>query len=81
MPPLVRSELVFSYEGNAAEAIVGDVVGAIVDAVARSAIAGGRRRATGAESAAEAWLAALVADDSRVDADEILMQAPRRALR
>ena len=67
MPPLVRSELACSYEGNPAEAIVGDLVGAIVDTVARSALAGGRRRA--ARNAAEAWFAALMADDPLVDAD------------
>ncbi len=70
MPPLVRSELVFSHEGNAPEAVIGDLVAAIVDAAARGALAGSsRRRATKASAPVDAWLAALSTGDGLVDAD------------
>jgi non-specific serine/threonine protein kinase len=81
MPPLLRAEFVFSEEGNAAEAVVGDLLGAVVDACARSFLAdgvGGRRSRRGsprAISPAEAWLAALTGADPVVEADALQLAA------
>jgi non-specific serine/threonine protein kinase len=81
MPPLVRAEFVFSEEGNAAEAVVGDLLGAVVDACARSFLANGlagrgsRRGSRHAPPAVDAWLAALTDADPVVGADALQLAA------
>jgi non-specific serine/threonine protein kinase len=80
MPPLLRAEISGSEEGstegNAAEALVGDLLGTVVDACARGFLADGligqreRRRATRRLPVADAWVAALRAPDRRIDGDE-----------
>ena len=81
MPPLLRAELFFSEEGNAPEAVLGDLLGAVVDACARSFLAdglGGRRSRRGSPRTiplAEAWLAALTGADPVVEADALQLAA------
>jgi SNF2-related domain/SNF2 Helicase protein/Helicase conserved C-terminal domain len=77
MPPLVRAETSGSEEGNAPEAVVGDLLGAVVDACARSFLADGltgrraRRRSKRRLPVIDAWVAALTeADPVVIDADE-----------
>ena len=76
MPPVCRAEQVGdSLEGRQAGEVLGEVLDGLVDAAARSALAGRRLlparrgRRPGAVPAAEAWLAALTAADARVDAE------------
>src|SRR6266536_2976218 len=68
MPPVCRAEQVGdSLEGRQAGEVLGEVLDGLVDAAARSALAGRRLlparrgRRPGAVPAAEAWLAALTA--------------------
>jgi superfamily II DNA or RNA helicase len=81
MPPLVRAEFVFSEDGNAAEAVVGDLLGAVVDACARSFLANGlagrgsRRGSRHGPPAVDAWLAALTDADPVVGADAFELAA------
>jgi non-specific serine/threonine protein kinase len=77
MPPLVRAEMSSSEEGNAPEAVVGDLLGTVVDACARSFLVGGlagrqaRRRSKRRLPVIDAWVAALTDTDPVViDADE-----------
>jgi hypothetical protein len=77
MPPLVRAEISGSEEGNAPEAVVGDLLGAVVDACARTFLVNGlagrrvRRRSKRRLPALDAWVAALTdADPVVIDADE-----------
>jgi non-specific serine/threonine protein kinase len=77
MPPLVRAEISSSEEGNAPEAMVGDLLGTVVDACARSFLAGGlagrraRRRSKRRLPVIDAWVAALTeAEPVVIDADE-----------
>jgi hypothetical protein len=77
MPPLVRAETSSSEEGNAPEAVVGDLLGAVVDACARSFLADGlagrrtRRRSKRRLPVVDAWVAALTDPDPVViDGDE-----------
>jgi SNF2-related domain/SNF2 Helicase protein/Helicase conserved C-terminal domain len=77
MPPLVRAEMSSSEEGNAPEAVVGDLLGAVVDACARSFLVDGlagrraRRRSKRRLPVIDAWVAALTeADPVVIDADE-----------
>jgi superfamily II DNA or RNA helicase len=77
MPPLVRAELSFSEEGNAPEAVVGDLLGAVVDACARRFLPGGfgetrgRRPSRRVPTVVEAWLTALTDADPVVHAEEL----------
>jgi superfamily II DNA or RNA helicase len=81
MPPLVRAEFVFSEEGNPAEAVLGDLLGAVVDACARSFLANGlagrgaRRGSRRSPPPAEAWLTALTGADPVVRADALQLAA------
>jgi superfamily II DNA or RNA helicase len=81
VPPLVRAELSFSEEGNAPEAVVGDLLGAVVDACARRFLPGGfhetraGRRSKRAPTVVEAWLAALTDADPVVHAEELQLAA------
>jgi hypothetical protein len=81
MPPLVRAELVFSEEGNEPAAVVGDLLGAVVDTCARSFLPAGlagRRTGRGsrrAQPVVDAWLAALTGADPVVRADELQLAA------
>lgn len=81
MPPLGRAELSSSEEGNAPEAVVGDLLGAVVDACARSFLAGGlagrrgQRRSKRPRPPVEAWLAALTDADPVIDADGVQLAA------
>ncbi|MFI4978261.1 MAG: SNF2-related protein [Solirubrobacterales bacterium] len=78
MPPLVRAEISLSEEGSAPEAVVGDLLGAVVDACARSFLAGGlagqqarRQRSKRRLPVVDAWVAALTDSDPVViDGDE-----------
>ena len=76
MPPLVRAEISRLDQGNAAEAVVGDVLAAVVDACARSLLADGltgrrpRRGSTRRPPAVDAWVAALTDADPVIDADD-----------
>jgi hypothetical protein len=76
MPPLLRAETSGSEEGNAAEAVVGDLLGTVVDACARGFLADGltgrraRRRAKRRPPVVDAWIAALTAPDPTIDGDE-----------
>lgn len=76
MPPLVRAEISRFEQGNAAKAIVGDLLGAVVDACARSFLAGGlagrgaRRRSRRRLPVVDAWVAALTNPDPVIDGDE-----------
>ncbi len=81
MPPLVRAEVSVSEEGNAPEAVVGDLLGAVVDACARSFLVHGlagrraRRRSKRGLPVVDAWLAALTDADPVLDADELQLAA------
>jgi superfamily II DNA or RNA helicase len=81
MPPLVRAELSCSEEGSAPEAVVGDLLGAVVDACVRSFLADGlvgrraRRRSKRGLPVVEAWLAALTDADPALGADELQLAA------
>jgi non-specific serine/threonine protein kinase len=76
MPPLVRAEASLSEEGSAPEVVVGDLLGAVVDACARSFLAGGltgrqaRRRSERRLPVVDAWVAALTDPDPVIDGDE-----------
>ncbi len=77
MPPLVRAEISSSEEGNAPEAVVGDLLGTVVDACARSFLADGltgrrtRRRSKRRLPVIDAWVEALTDPNPVViDADE-----------
>ncbi len=76
MPPLVRAEIALSEEGSAPEVVVGDLLGAVVDACARSFLAGGlagrraRRRSERRLPVVDAWVAALTDLDPVIDGDE-----------
>ena len=72
MPPLLRAQAGSPETAPSAEAVLSDVLGALLDACARSFLAGrlggrGRRRS---RPAAEAWLAALTDADPAVPGDE-----------
>jgi superfamily II DNA or RNA helicase len=81
MPPLVRAEVSVSEESNAPEAVVGDLLGAVVDACARSFLVHGlagrraRRRSKRGLPVVDAWLAALTDADPVLDADELQLAA------
>ncbi|MBI4172053.1 MAG: DEAD/DEAH box helicase [Actinobacteria bacterium] len=81
MPPLVRAELFLSEEGNPPEAVVGDLLGSVVDACARSFLPDGlagsrsRRGSRRALPAVDAWLEALTGSDSVVGADAFQLAA------
>ena len=76
MPPLLRSEISGSEEGNAAEAVVSDLLGTVVDACARGFLCDGpsgrraRRRPKRRPPVVDAWIAALSDPDPVVDGDE-----------
>jgi len=76
MPPLVRADYSISPEGNPPDAVVGDLLAAVVDACARTFLAGTStgRRARGASgrarSVVDAWLAALSGQDAAVGGEE-----------
>ncbi len=76
MPPLLRAEMSSSEPGNAPETVAGDLLGAIVDACARSFLAGGLagrrpgRRSKRRLPVVEAWVAALTDRDPLIDGDE-----------
>jgi non-specific serine/threonine protein kinase len=76
MPPLARAEISFAEQSNAAEALVGDLLGAVVDACARSFLAdgltagGGRRHSKRRPPVVDAWVAALTDRDPVIDGDE-----------
>jgi SNF2 family DNA or RNA helicase len=74
MPPLLRAEVGLSEHGRPPEAVMADVLGAVVDGCARRFLAGGRLERRGRRrlrSAAEAWLAALTGTDPVVRASEL----------
>ena len=76
MPPLARAEISFSEQSNAAQALVGDLLEAVVDACARSFLASGltgrqmRRRSKRQHSVVDAWVAALTDPDPVIDGNE-----------
>ncbi len=76
MPPLLRAEMTGSEDANAAEAVVGDLLGTVVDACARGFLCDGLngRRARGRPKrrppVVDAWVAALTDPDPLVDGDE-----------
>jgi superfamily II DNA or RNA helicase len=76
MPPLVRAEMSSSEQGSAPETVVGDLLGAIVDACARSFLADGLagrragRRSKRRLPVVDAWVAALTDPDPVIDGDE-----------
>ena len=76
MPPLLRAEVSGSEEGNAAEAVVGDLLGTVVDACARGFLSDGltgrraRRRSKRRLPVVDAWIAALTDPDPVIDGDE-----------
>ena len=76
MPPLLRAEISGSEEGNVAEAVVGDLLGTVVDACARDFLADGftgrrsRRRSKRRPPVLDAWVAALADPDPAIDGDE-----------
>ncbi|MGD0454654.1 MAG: DEAD/DEAH box helicase [Solirubrobacteraceae bacterium] len=76
MPPLARAEVSFSEQSNAAQVLVGDLLGAVVDACARSFLAGGltgrqmRRRSKRQHSVVDGWVAALTHPDPVIDGNE-----------
>jgi hypothetical protein len=76
MPPLVRAETSFSEQDNARQALVSDLLGAVVDACARSFLADGltgrraRRHSGRRPLAVDAWVAALTDPDPVIDGDE-----------
>jgi hypothetical protein len=76
MPPLARAEISFSEQSNTAQALVGDLLGAVVDACARSFLASGltgrqmRRRSKRQQSVVDAWVAALTDPDPVIDGNE-----------
>ena len=81
MPPLVRAETSSSEVGNPPEAVVGDLLGAVVDACARSFLVDGltgrqaRRRSKRRLPVTDAWVAALTDTDPVIDADELQLAA------
>ena len=80
MPPLLRAEVGLSEHGRRPEAVVADVLGAVVDACARRFLSGGRVARRGrrrSRSAVEAWLAALTGADpvARADVQELAVLA------
>jgi superfamily II DNA or RNA helicase len=81
MPPLVRAEISFSEQGNAPEAVMGDLLGAVVDTCARGFLADGlaeraaRRRSKRRLPPVDAWVAALTEADPLIDADELQLAA------
>ncbi|MBI2238696.1 MAG: hypothetical protein HYU54_09260, partial [Actinobacteria bacterium] len=87
MPPVCRAELVDgASDGRHPDAVLSDMVGAVVDDVARSALAGRRllppRRGKPPRvgRAAEAFVAALASPDPTVDADPGELHELERAL-
>jgi superfamily II DNA or RNA helicase len=78
MPPLVRAELFLREEGNPPEAVVGDLLGAVVDACARGFLAdglAGRGSRKGSKRTPDAWLAALTDPSPIVGGDEMRLAA------
>ncbi len=81
MPPLLRAELSSSEDGNPPEAVVGDLLGTVVDACARSFLAdefAGRRSPRGSKRTlplVDAWLAALTEADPTLGAEELEVAA------
>jgi SNF2-related domain/SNF2 Helicase protein/Helicase conserved C-terminal domain len=75
MPGLLRAERSSSPQRSEPEPVVGDLLGAVVDACARRFLAGGlvarrgRRRTARSRSAVDAWLLALTDPDPVVHAD------------
>ncbi len=76
MPPLLRAEISGSEDSSAAEAVVGDLLGTVVDACARAFLCDGiagrraRRRPERRAPVVDAWIAALTDPDPVVDGDE-----------
>jgi SNF2 family DNA or RNA helicase len=78
MPALLCAEIGSSEVGRASDAVVADVLSAVVDACARRFLSGdqlarrGRRRS---RTAVEAWLAAMTDDDPVARGDELELAA------
>jgi SNF2 family DNA or RNA helicase len=72
MPPLLRAEIGVTEDGRTPEAVVADVLGALIDACARHFLAGrlGRRGRRRSGSAVGVWLAGLASEQPVVCADE-----------
>ncbi|MGI8414494.1 MAG: DEAD/DEAH box helicase [Solirubrobacteraceae bacterium] len=81
MPPLVRAEFSPSAAASPPEAVLADLLGAVVDAGARRFLLDGllprpaRRRSARSRSAVDAWLAALAGEDPVVRADGLALAA------
>ncbi len=81
MPPLVGAEFSTSAVGSPREAVVDDLLGAVVDGCARHFLAEGlvprrvRRRSASSLSAVDAWLAALTDADPVVRAGALALAA------
>ncbi len=81
MPPLVRAEFSPSAAASPPEAVLADLLGAVVDACARRFLVDGllprpaRRRSARSLSAVDAWLAALTDGDPVVRADGLALAA------
>ena len=86
MPALLRAEFPSEGQRTHPEAIVGDLLDAVVDACARRLLPNGlgaqpkRRQTARSRSAPEAWLAALTDADPVVHADAIALAALAEAL-
>jgi SNF2-related domain/SNF2 Helicase protein/Helicase conserved C-terminal domain len=81
MPPLVRAEFSPSAAASSPDAVVGDLLGAVVDACARRFLVDGllprpgRRRSARSLSAVDAWLVALTDTDPVVRAERLALAA------
>ena len=70
MPALLCAEVGASEVGRAPDAVVADMLGAVLDACARRFLAGGRRGRRRSPSAVEAWLAATRSADPVARGDD-----------
>ncbi len=78
IPPLLCAEVGSSELGRAPDAVVADVLGAVVDGCARRFLSGGRLTRRGrrrSPSAVEAWLAAMAGADPVARGDELELAA------
>ena len=75
MPALLCAEIGSSEVGRASDAVVADLLSAVVDACARRFLSGDRRGRRRPRTAVEAWLAAVTDDDPVARGDELELAA------